>query len=81
MRLVKKNGKWKSNLFAHFSLHEKDIDNNDDGFLDMPHITNFNFFNRWKYENKNVGMQFYARGFIEERIGGTIENNTNPYLV
>ena len=81
LRLVKKNGKWKSNLFAHFSFHEKDIDNNDDGFLDMPHITNFNFFNRWKYENKNVGMQFYARGFIEERIGGTIENNTNPYLV
>jgi hypothetical protein len=33
----------------------------------MPHINNFNFFNRWKYENKNVGMQFYARGFIEER--------------
>ena len=81
LRLVKKNGKWKSNLFAHFSLHEKDIDNNDDGFLDMPHITNFNFFNRWKYENENIGLQFYARGFIEERIGGTIENRSNPYLV
>ena len=81
LRLVKKNGKWKSNLFAHFSLQENDIDNNDDGFLDMPHITNFNFLNRWKYENENIGLQFYARGFIEERIGGSIENNSNPYLV
>ncbi|MDC1063517.1 TonB-dependent receptor [Flavobacteriales bacterium] len=81
LRLVKKNGKWKSNLFAHFSLQENDIDNNDDGFLDMPHITNFNFLNRWKYENENIGLQFYARGFIEERIGGTIDNNSNPYLV
>ena len=25
-------------------------------------------------------LQFYARGFVEERIGGTIENRSNPYL-
>jgi len=81
LRLVKKNGKWKSNLLAHFSLHENEIDNNNDGFLDMPQITNFNFLNRWKYENENIELQFYARGFIEERIGGTIDNNANPYLV
>jgi len=81
LRLVKKNGKWKSNFFAHFSYHDTEIDNNNDGFLDMPYINNFNFFNRWKYENANIGLQFYARGFIEERIGGTIENRLNPYLV
>ena len=81
LRLVKKNGKWKSNLFAHFSYHDTEIDNNNDGFLDMPLITNFNFLNRWKFENKNVGLQFFARGFIEDRIGGTIENRSNPYLV
>lgn len=81
LRLVKKNGKWKSNLFMHYSFHDAEIDNNDDGFLDMPHINNFNFFNRWKYENKNIEMQFYARGFIEERAGGTIENRFNPFLV
>ena len=81
LRLVKKNGKWKSNLFMHYSFHDTEIDNNNDGFLDMPHINNFNFFNRWKYENENIGMQFYARGFMEERTGGTIENTSNPYLV
>ncbi|MDA9634508.1 TonB-dependent receptor [bacterium] len=81
LRLVKKNGKWKSNLFAHYSFNDNEIDNNNDGFLDMPHINNFNFFNRWKYENKNIEMQFYARGFMEERTGGTIENRSNPYLV
>jgi len=81
LRLVKKNGKWKSNLFAHYSFNDNEIDNNNDGFLDMPHINNFNFFNRWKYENKNIEMQFYARGFMEERTGGTIENTSNPYLV
>ena len=81
LRLVKKNGKWKSNLFAHYSFNDNEIDNNNDGFLDMPHINNFNFFNRWRYENKNIEMQFYARGFMEERTGGTIENTSNPYLV
>lgn len=81
LRLVKKNGKWKSNLFMHYSFHDNEIDNNNDGFLDMPHINNFNFFNRWKYENENIEMQFYARGFMEERTGGTIENRSNPYLV
>ena len=75
---MKKNGKWTSNLFAHFSYHDAEIDNNNDGFLDMPLITNFNFLNRWKFENKNVGLQFYARGFVEERIGGTIENRSKP---
>ena len=47
----------------------------------MPHINNFNFFNRWKYENENIEMQFYARGFIEERTGGTIEKDLIPILL
>ena len=81
LRLVKKNSKWKSNLFLHYSFHDTEIDNNNDGFIDMPHINNFNFFNRWKYENENIGLQFYARGFTEGRTGGTIENRSNPYLV
>jgi hypothetical protein len=64
LRLVKKNGKWKSNFFAHFSYHDTEIDNNNDGFLDMPYINNFNFFNRWKYENANIGLQFYATNLL-----------------
>ena len=81
IRLTKRNGKWKSNLFLHHSYHDLDIDNNDDSFLDMPHINQFNILNRWKYESDKIGAQFYFRGIIEHREGGTIKNSPINYDV
>ena len=43
-RLIKRNGKWKSNLFLHHSYHDMEIDHNNDYFLDMPHHNHFNLF-------------------------------------
>ncbi len=81
LRLVKRNGKWKSNLFLHHSYYGADIDNNDDLFLDMPNTNQFNILNRWKYEGEKIGAQFFVRGFIEEREGGTIDSVAIPYEV
>ena len=78
--LSKKQGNWQSNLFTHFSYHDIERDKNKDGFIDMPGTKHFNFLNRWKYEgNPKYGIQLYARGFTEERRGGTLSNLGDTY--
>jgi len=80
--LSKRNGDWQSNLFTHVSYHGIDHDRNNDNFLDMPKTSHFNFLNRWKYVgNSKLGMQFFIRGFVEDRVGGTISEINNPFLV
>ena len=81
LRLTKRDGKWKSNLFLHHSYHSLDIDNNEDNFLDMPHVNQINFLNRWKYESDEIGAQFYIRGLMENREGGTVDDAPVAYDV
>ena len=83
--LAKKEGNWKSNLFTHISHFDKEIDSEDnpDGFMNMPKVTQFNALNRWEYKDKNYHIGFTVRGLVEDRKGGTIEArvDTNPYVV
>ena len=81
LRLIKNNGKWKSNLFLHHAYHDLEVDHNNDNFLDMAHHNHFNLFNRWKYESDKIGAQFYLRAFVEERQGGTIDDAPVNYDV
>jgi outer membrane receptor for ferrienterochelin and colicins len=78
---AKKSGAWKSNLFTHVDYFDKELDNNKDGFLDMPKVTQVNVLNRWEYKDNNYHIGFTARGLVEDRLGGTIENALNPYDV
>jgi outer membrane receptor for ferrienterochelin and colicins len=78
---AKKSGAWKSNLFTHVDYFDKELDNNKDGFLDMPKVTQVNVLNRWEYKDNNYHIGFTARGLVEDRLGGTIENTLNPYAV
>ena len=78
---AKKSGAWKSNLFTHVNYFDKELDNNKDGFLDMPKVTQVNVLNRWEYKDNNYHIGFTARGLVEDRLGGTIENARNPYDV
>ena len=78
---AKKSGAWKSNLFTHVDYFDKELDNNKDGFLDLPKVTQVNVLNRWEYKDNNYHIGFTARGLVEDRLGGTIENTLNPYDV
>jgi outer membrane receptor for ferrienterochelin and colicins len=78
---AKKYGAWKSNLFTHVDYFDKELDNNKDGFLDLPKVTQVNVLNRWEYKDNNYHIGFTARGLVEDRLGGTIENALNPYNV
>ena len=79
---AKKSGAWKSNLFTHVSYFDKEVDNNDDQFLDMPKVKQVNMLNRWDYKGDgSYHISLTARGLVEDRLGGTIENALNPYDV
>lgn len=81
------NGKLEANLNSRFDLgknwttvflfHSEYIgvkhDVNNDSFLDMPLMSQFNIFNRWRYKGKNLRMQFGIKYLIEERQGGQVE--------
>lgn len=74
--------KWSSNLFTHFSYHNKEIDENNDGFMDMPHLKNFNVLNRFLYEGSNVfRAQLFVKAMYEDREGGQLSNFLNPYKI
>ncbi len=79
---AKKSGAWKSNLFTHVSYFDKEVDNNDDQFLDMPKVKQVNMLNRWDYKGDgSYHISLTVRGLVEDRLGGTIENALNPYAV
>ena len=95
LQFSKKSGKWKSNLFTHISYFDREFDNHGgtyhdhtdhtdhtgDRFLDMPKVNQFNVLNRWEYKDSNYHIGFTARALAEDRIGGTIKDATNPYVV
>ncbi len=82
LALANNDGDWTSNLFTHVSYHNKDVDHNEDGFLDIPHLKNINVLKRYVYEGSDVyRAQFYIKGLYEERIGGQTLEFANPYKV
>ncbi|WP_019947853.1 TonB-dependent receptor [Hymenobacter aerophilus] len=49
------------------------IDRNDDGFLDLPRATQFNAFNKWKYNSGNGFVTEIGLGALREtRQGGQV---------
>ncbi len=63
-------------LLAHGTLLNNVIDNNGDGFLDLPNRSQINIFNRWRYANEFTMVQWGIKALAEERIAG--ENTFSP---
>lgn len=62
---------WGSLLFLHASDIGIKNDINNDSFLDMPLMRQYNIFNRWDYHNdKNFEAQFGVKALYETRQGG-----------
>ena len=86
--LSKREGVWKSNLYAHLTYFNKEIDNHGDyhdhtdhsdhkgdNFMDMPKMKQINILNKW--ENKDNGpynMTLAARLILDDRLGGQLSN-------
>lgn len=67
------NPRLKTMVFMHGENMGVKWDHQNDGFLDMPLVTQINLFNRWSYfDGEKWEAQFGVRGIVEDRKSGQI---------
>ena len=81
LQFAKKTGNWTSNIFTSINYHSKEVDENENGFLDMPHMKSINVMNRWHTETESYRINLVGRVLVDEREGGQIRSISNPYKV
>lgn len=64
------NEKWSTGWMAHGSGVFSEIDNNKDGFRDLPQGNNLAFLNRWTYQGKKMESQFGINTYLDQKFGG-----------
>lgn len=75
-----KNNKWSTLLTFHTVQPANKFDRDKDNFLDLPLLTRYMAYNRWKYGNENkkgVFTHIGVRYLNEQRIGGQTFFNPN----
>jgi outer membrane receptor for ferrienterochelin and colicins len=85
---IKLNDKIYTNILAHSSFSRMTMDNNNDGFSDMPVFTNFNLMNKWQYFADNgFVLQATLQGTRMENEAGQIlshehgSHSSHPYTI
>ena len=71
-------GKWSNLTSVHTVQPANEVDKDDDHFLDLPLITRYMIFNKWKYgdaQNWGWHSRIGVRFLNEERIGGQTSFN------
>lgn len=67
------NENWSTMFLLHGSQLNNKIDDNKDGFIDMPLSKQGNFINRWNFKNDDVNVQFGVKILDENRLGGQMD--------
>ena len=74
----KLNEKWSTGLYVHGNRRDEKVDNNDDGFLDVPLANQINILNRWQFQDTEKGwVSFFNVRFLndEKQVG---QSNFDP---
>jgi outer membrane receptor for ferrienterochelin and colicins len=66
------NERWSTGWLAHTSGMFGDMDNNGDGFRDIPMGNNLAFLNRWSYQGKKMESQFGFNTYLDRKYGGQV---------
>lgn len=74
---VKLSGRWSTMLLAHYENETKAHDANDDGFVDIPRVEQYHFFNRWAYMGEKFIFQGGIKALTEDRKGGQAGHGTS----
>lgn len=64
--------KWSVGVLGHASTLRTEIDQNHDGFRDLPLYTQLNAINRYKYSGERLMAQFGVKALYEDRDGGQL---------
>lgn len=75
-------------VLAHYGQGFMAMDENKDGFADMPKTQNANLANRWFYKQGDYTFQAFLRGLYDHRLGGQVHMSgmsggmaSDPYLI
>ena len=74
-------------VMAHYGGSYMAMDENKDGFADMPKVQNANLANRWFYKHGDYTLIAFARGLYDRRRGGQNVSHQHsavsnqPYLI
>lgn len=74
-----KKEKWTNYLAVHTSQPANKFDRDDDGFLDLPLLTRYSVYNKWRFRKENErGFSTFigVRLIDEKRVGG--QKNFDP---
>lgn len=72
---VKLNEHLSTGVLLHASDEFMTLDENGDGYMDIPKIRQLNAINRWYYQKDKYSAQAFVRALSENRIGGTIDQS------
>ena len=65
---------WSVGVLGHASTLRNEIDQNNDGFRDLPLYTQVNAINRYKYSSERYMAQFGVKALYEDRDGGQLSS-------
>jgi outer membrane receptor protein involved in Fe transport len=66
------NDKWSTGWLAHTSGMFGEVDNNGDGFRDMPMGNLLSFMNRWAMQGEHMEAQFGINAYRDQKTGGQL---------
>ncbi len=71
---------WSLGIMAHAGSMNSEQDNNNDGFADMPHYTNFNVMSRLFYSGENgTEFQVMLKAITDDIMSGTTTNSIQDH--
>lgn len=73
--------RWSVGVLGHASTLRSEIDQNNDGFRDLPFYTQLNAVNRYKYSGERFVAQFGVKALYEDREGGQLARFGNSRYV
>ncbi|MDG1350631.1 MAG: TonB-dependent receptor [Crocinitomicaceae bacterium] len=72
--------KWSTGIFGFVTSQWNSVDENNDGFRDLPIGKGFALNNRWSFEGENMEAKFGVNAHLDEKLGGQMNtefNNSN----
>ncbi len=70
---IRLNKDWSTGVMLHASDELIMLDENADGYMDMPKIQQRNLLNRWFFNNGDYTFQAFVKALSEKRTGGTMD--------
>ncbi len=74
---LKLSKRWSTSLLAHYENETKAHDGNDDGFVDIPQVEQYNVWNRWAYMGDHYVFQGGIKALSETRTSGQASHGGN----